>query len=152
MPCLVTLSQEELHRLEAIEKIREKRISVVQAADLLHLSRIEVHRLLQAYNHDGAAGLASKKRGRPSNRQDTMEFRNQGLALVREHYTDFGPTLAREELMEWHQESVSKETLRKWMTEAGLWMSRAKRRQQLHQPRGRRDCFGELVQIDGSHH
>jgi len=38
------------------------------------------------------------------------------------------------------------------MTEAGIWMSRRERKKRLHQPRGRRDCFGELVQIDGSHH
>ncbi|GAB1582023.1 ISNCY family transposase [Phyllobacterium phragmitis] len=152
MPCLVTLSQKELLRLEAIQKIREKRLSVAQAAELLHLSRSQVHRLLQAYDRDGAAGLASKKRGRPSNRRHTEGFRNQVLDLVRAHYADFGPTLAREKLVEWHQVSVSKETLRKWMTEAGLWTSRRERKRQLHQPRGRRDCFGELVQIDGSHH
>jgi hypothetical protein len=35
---------------------------------------------------------------------------------------------------------------------AGLWTSHRERRRQLHQPRGRRDCFVELVQIDGSHH
>jgi hypothetical protein len=64
---------------------------------------------------------------------------------VRENYVDFGPTLAVEKLTEWRRVSVSKETLRKWMTEAGLWTSRRERRRQLDQPRGRRDCFGELV-------
>ncbi|MER8848567.1 helix-turn-helix domain-containing protein, partial [Mesorhizobium australicum] len=59
---LVTLSQKELHRLEAIQKIRGRRLSVVQAAELLHLSRSQVHRLLQAYDQDGASGLVSKKR------------------------------------------------------------------------------------------
>ena len=47
MPCLVTLSQKELHRLEAVQKIRERRLSVLQAAELLHLSRSQMHRLLQ---------------------------------------------------------------------------------------------------------
>lgn len=152
MPCLVTLSQNELHRLEAVQKIRERRLSVVQAAELLRLSRAQVHRLLQAYDRDGAAGLASKKRGRPSNRRHTEDFRSEALDLVCEHYVDFGPTLAREKLLEWHQIAVSTETLRKWMTEAGIWTSRRERKRQLHQPRGRRDCLGELVQIDGSHH
>lgn len=152
MPCLVTLSQNELHRLEAIQKIRDRRLSVVQAAKLLRLSRAQVHRLLQAYDRDGAAGLASKRRGRPSNRRHTEDFRNAALDLVRECYVDFGPTLAAEKLLERHQIGVSKETLRQWMTEAGIWKSRRERKKQLHQPRGRRDCFGELVQIDGSHH
>ena len=65
---------------------------------------------------------------------------------------DFGPTLAGEKLVERHQIAVSKETLRHWMTEAGIWTSRRERKRRLHQPRGRRDCLGELVQIDGSHH
>lgn len=152
MPYLVTLSQKELHRLEAVQKIRECRLTVTQAAELLHLSRSQVHRLLQAYDRDGAGGLASKKRGRPSNRRHTDDFRGLVLDLVRESYADFGPTLACEKLIERHQVAVSKETLRKWMTEAGLWKSRRERKRQLHQPRGRRDCLGELVQIDGSHH
>lgn len=139
MPCLVALSQNELHRLEAIQKIRERRLSVVQAAELLRLSRAQVHRLLQAYDPDGAAGLTSKKRGRPSNRRHSEDFRNAALDLVREHYVDFGPTLAAEKLLERHQVGVSKETLRQWMTEAGIWTSRRERKRQLHQPRGRRD-------------
>jgi predicted transcriptional regulator len=67
MPYFVTLSQKELHRLEAVQKIRERRLTVTQAAELLHLSRSQVHRLLQAYDRDGAAGLVSRKRGRLTN-------------------------------------------------------------------------------------
>jgi transposase len=152
MPCLVTLSYKELHRLEAVRKIRERRLSVTQAVEVLHLSRSQVHRLLQAYDRDGADGLASKKRGRPSNRRHADDFRNLVLDLVRERYADFGPTLACEKLLERHEIALSKETLRKWMTEAGLWKSRRERRRQIFQPRSRRDCLGELVQIDGSHH
>lgn len=96
---MVTLSQKELHRLEAIQKIRDRRLSVVHAAELLHLSRSQVHRLLQAYDQDGAGGLASKKRGRPSNRRHDEDFRNTTLDLVSDRYRDFGPTLAREKLL-----------------------------------------------------
>ena len=152
MSCLIVMSQKELHRLEVVQKIRERRLSVVQAAELLGLSRSQVHRLLQAYDQAGADGLVSKKRGRPSNRRHSEDFRNLVLDLVREHYGDFGPTLAAEKLIERHRIAVSKETLRQWMTQAGLWTSRRERKRRLHQPRGRRDCFGELVQIDGSHH
>ena len=54
-------------------------------------------------------------------------------------------------LAERHELKVSRETLRGWMTEAGLWLSR-KQRRSFHQPRLRRDALGELVQIDGSEH
>ncbi|OAP45536.1 ISNCY family transposase [Sinorhizobium americanum] len=152
MSCLITMSQKELHRLELIQRIRGGSLSVVEAAALLRLSRSQVHRLLQAYDLAGADGLVSKKRGRPSNRRYSENFRNLVLDLVREHYVDFGPTLAAEKLLERHRIAVSKETLRQWMIEAGLWVSRRERKKRVFQPRGRRDCFGELVQIDGSLH
>lgn len=152
MSCLITMSQKELHRLELIQRIRGRSLTVVEAAALLRLSRSQVHRLLQAYDLAGADGLVSKKRGRPSNRRHSEDFRNLVLDLVREHYADFGPTLAAEKLIERHRIAVSKETLRQWMIEAGIWVSRRERKKRVFQPRGRRDCFGELVQIDGSLH
>ena len=38
-----------------------------------------------------------------------------------------------------------------WMAEAGVWLSR-KQRRTFHQPRLRRESYGELVQMDGSDH
>ena len=62
--------------------------------------------------------------------------------VVRDQYSDFSPTLAREKLLELHYLPVSNETLRKWMIADDL----------VYQPRYRRDCLGKLIQIDGSHH
>lgn len=70
---------------------------------------------------------------------------------MRERYADFGPTLAAEKLAERDGLTVSRETLRHWMSGAGLWLSR-KQRRTFHQPRLRREAYGELVQIDGSEH
>ena len=47
---------------------------------------------------------------------------------------------------------LAKETVRRWMREAGLWIPRKQRPPKLHQPRNRRACLGEPVQIDGSDH
>jgi len=47
---------------------------------------------------------------------------------------------------------LAKETVRRWMREAGLWIPRKQRPPKLHQPRNRRACLAELVQIDGSDH
>jgi hypothetical protein len=71
--------------------------------------------------------------------------------LVKERYVDFGPTFAAEKLAESHDLKVSRETLRKWMHHAGIWVSR-KQRRTFHQPRLRRECLGELIQIDSSDH
>jgi hypothetical protein len=47
---------------------------------------------------------------------------------------------------------LGRETLRLWMIDAGIWTDRKQRRKRVHQPRHRRECVGELVQIDGCEH
>ena len=74
------------------------------------------------------------------------------MMLVKQYYPDFGPTLACEKLREQHDCRVSRETLRKWMIEDGLWIDRRHRLPSVHQPRRRRERVGELIQIDGSTH
>jgi hypothetical protein len=71
--------------------------------------------------------------------------------LVKTKYADFGPTLATEVLLGKHELRVGRETLRRWMIAEGLWLSRTQRRT-FHQPRLRRESYGELIQIDGSDH
>jgi hypothetical protein len=108
--------------------------------------------LLRKFLADGAAGLASKKRGRRSNRALSDVYRSTVLGIVRERYADFGPTLAAEKLREVHGLPIATETLRLWMIADGLWLTRRDRRKPVHQPRNRRDCLGELIQIDGCEH
>ena len=108
-------------------------------------------RLLNEFRATGAAGLVSKKRGRPSNRRTAAAVRAAALWIVRQNYADFGPTLAAEKLAAEHGFSFSSETLRKWMIADGLWRDRNQRKR-IHQPRPRRECVGELVQVDCSKH
>ena len=109
-------------------------------------------RLLARLDAQGPEGLVSRKRGRPSNRRHSDSRREQIVGLVLEHYHDFGPTLAQEYLIERHGIKVACETLRQFMIQAGLWKDRDARRPRAYQPRYRRDCRGELIQIDGSKH
>src|SRR5216684_4155232 len=95
--------------------------------------------------------IANRRRGRPSNNRLPDVVRDHAVALVREHYADFGPTLAAEKLGERHDVRVSRETLRGWMRQAGIWLPRAERKR-IQQPRHRREHVGELIQIDGSDH
>ena len=127
-------------------------VCVSRMPALLSLKRRQVFRLLAGLKHGGAASLVSKRRGRPSNNRLPEAYRDLALSLVRERYADFGPTLAAEKLAEVHGLQISRETLRGWMIAAGLWIDRRHRLPSPHQPRRRRDCLGELVQIDGSEH
>jgi transposase len=123
-----------------------------QAAAMLGVTARQARRLCEAYEAAGASGLVSKSRGKPSNRRLASDLKAQALALVRERYADFGPTLAAEKLVELHGLAVSRETLRHWMKDAGIWRTRKDRIPAPHQPRFRRACLGELVQIDGCEH
>src|SRR5271163_1557580 len=88
------MSDGELRRLEVLRDLDQRRLTTAAAAQLLGLERRQVFRLLGAYRAEGAAGLISKRRGRPSNRGKPEEVRTEALALIRERYWDFGPTLA----------------------------------------------------------
>lgn len=66
--------------------------------------------------------------------------------------SDFGPTPATEKQAERHHIQLSVETVRNWMTADGLWRPHSRRQPRVYQPRYRRACLRELVQIDGSHH
>ncbi len=63
---LTTLSNIELKRLEIIQSILDKHLSVIDAGEHLGLSRNQVHRLLKRRKSVGTAGLASGKRGKPT--------------------------------------------------------------------------------------
>ena len=94
------------------------------AAELLKLKRRQVFRLVKAFRTQGAPGLISKKRGQPGNRRKPEDVRYAALARVRERHADFGPTLAAEKLAELHDLRISRESLRKWVIGAGLWVDR----------------------------
>jgi len=148
---VLSMSDGELRRLEVLRDIDRGSLPVRAAAQLLGRSERQVWRLLKEFRAAGAAGLVSKKRGRPSNRRTAAAVRAAALWIVRQYYADFGPTLAAEKLAAEHGFSFSSETLRKWMIADGLWRDRQQRKS-IHQPRRRRECVGELVQVDGSEH
>jgi transposase len=146
------MSDKELSRLEILRDLVGGRLTTPAAAQLLGLERRQVQRLAKAYQEQGATALISKQRGRPSNRRKPDNVRATALAIIGQRYADFGPTLAAEKLRELHGISLGRETVRAWMIAAGFWEERKKRRRRIHQPRYRRDCVGELIQIDGSEH
>ena len=148
---LVIMSERELNRIEVLSQVTQGRMTAVTAANVLGLSRRQIHRLLKTFQSEGAAAIRHKARGRRSNNLIDPAIREFAVTLVKENYIDFGPTFAAEKLAEDHALKVSRETLRKWMQDAGIWLSR-KQRRAFHQPRLRRECYGELIQIDGSDH
>jgi transposase len=149
---VITMSRKELGRLQALVDLADGRTDVAAAAVLLGVGRRQVYRLQDRFRRGGAPALASRRRGKPSNRSHGAVLRETVLAIVRDCYADFGPTLAAEKLAEVHGLPIGVETLRQWMIAEGLWIRRRDRQRRIHQPRHRRDCLGELIQIDGCEH
>src|SRR4030066_405737 len=93
--------------------------------------------------------LFLRGRGRPSNRKIPDQLKDKVIKLYRKSYKDFGPTLASEKLLERDGVSISDETLRGWLIEAGDWKKVRKTRGD-RQWRERKGHRGEMVQIDGA--
>jgi transposase len=152
MDKLLTMSNQEITRLEAMQRIKDKRLTQKEAARMLNLSVRQIKRLFRAYKARGAKGLVSARRGKPSNHRLAAQVEQQALDLLKEKYEDFGPTLAHEKLTEVHQLQLSRESVRRIMIAEGLWKPKRAKRPPVHQMRERRACLGELEQIDGSDH
>ncbi len=133
-----------------MQQLKTKRLTQAEAAVQLQIGVRQVKRLWRTYNKLGRAGLISKRRGQPSNHRLPLEVRQQAEGLIRQHYADFGPTLAHEKLTEKHHVSLSVESVRRLMIDEDLWHPRRAKKAVVHQMRERRACLGELVQIDGS--
>lgn len=148
----ITMSQQEVLRLQVIEKLNDRKLGQSEASKILKISCRQIRRLLKIYRRQGSNSLVSKKRGKPSNNRICEKVKQNILAIIKEKHIDFGPTFLGEKLLENHDILVSKETLRKWMVAENIWETKRRKKAQIHQMRERRSCFGELVQIDGSPH
>lgn len=149
---IVEMSKKEIERIQVLSQVRDKMLTQDLAAKKLGITDRHVRNLLMQIRTEGNKGIISKKRGKPSNNQLKTDIREKALKLVRDHYTDFGPKLANEYLRKAHYIRVSTETLRQWMIKSHFWIPRNSQCKKIHLPRERRRAFGELIQVDGSHH
>ena len=148
---IIVMSVKELEKLKVITDVTEKRISQKIAGKRLNLSSRQIKRLVRRFRLEGAKGLTNKRRNAVSNRRLPEDLRLKVLELYRENYRDFAPMFFCEKLSELHNIEISKETVRKWLLNEGLWKRerKIKLRKSLRQ---RKPCFGEMLQLDGSHH
>ena len=147
------MNQAERDRLVALKKAKKKLITQEQAAEEIGVTERQVRRLLGKLRRKGDRAIIHELRGRTSNRKLPAEMEQRATKILADPvYQGFGPTLASEYLAKKHQITVSKETVRQWMSKAGLWKSGQRRVVEVHQWRPRRSRRGELVQWDTSDH
>jgi hypothetical protein len=147
---LLIMSGKERKRLVVLAEVKLGKLSVATAGRMMGVCYRQAKRIWHRFKKTGDAGLVHRNRGQAGPRRKTAKLRAQVLARYQERYADFGPTLAAEKL---HGEglAVDHETLRRWLVEKGVW--RVGRKRQQHRAwRERRECFGQMVQLDGSHH
>jgi transposase len=148
---MLLMRPHEWKRLHLIHQALEKKINQKEAAELAGLSTRQMRRLMKRIRQEGDWGILHRRRGQPSNRRLAEKVRQKVLRLFEKKYADFGPTLASEKLEAIDRISIHPETLRLWLRQAEIPYKRRKTRAH-RQWRQRRHCFGEMVQIDGSHH
>ena len=148
---IIIMSIREVRRLKAVQSAIDGHVTQKTTAAMLGLSERQVRRLVKDVRERGDRGVIHALRGRRSNRRIPEETRGLALSLYQARYPDFGPTFATEKLIECDGIKISDETLRRWLIEAGFWKKRRKR-SGFRQWRPRKECFGQMVQMDGSDH
>jgi len=148
------LSAREVRGAEVLSQVKEGKIKLSTAAEMMRISYRQAKRIWKRYRKAGAKGLAHGNAGQRSHRAKPARLRRQVLGLIRKKYSGavgerFGPTLAAEHLESEDGLQIDAETLRRWMLAEGLW-SRERKRKPYRQRRERKKRFGELVQMDGS--
>jgi transposase-like protein len=146
------MSRKELYRKTILEMVQNGHITLLEASHRLKLSYRQTLRVYHRFRSEGDQGLVHRGRGRCSNRAYPDSFRKKVISRYKQRYRryDLGPTLAAEKMAE-DGLVIDHETLRRWLLAEGLWKKR--RRRKIHRSRRQRHHhFGDLVQLDGSHH
>lgn len=144
------MSSAEWVRRDAMQRVKRKTLSLLQAAELMGVGVRQGKRIWKRFKAEGDSGLIHQLRGRPSNHRLSEDIRERVVKRHQETYADFGPTLACEKLAE-EDLTVSPDTLTALLKARGLWQRR-RRRGKHRKRRERRSSFGSMLQMDGSHH
>ena len=147
----ILMSTQEAERLRLVKNHADGMITLRKISSLLGLSYRQTLRTWHNFNLQGAIGLVSKKR-KNQNRALSSELERTVVALIKQNYHDYGPTLITEKLKKNHQITISKESIRKILIKNGLREVKRQKTIKIYQRRKRRSCFGELEQLDGSPH
>jgi transposase len=148
---IIMVKQKDLKRLHVIRKTIKGAITQAEAAKLAGLSERQIRRIVKRIREEGDNGIVHRSRGRQSNRAKVQSLKDRMVELYQQKYMGFGPTFTAEKLSEADGIELSKETVRKYLIEAGLW-ERNRKHKTHRQWRPRKEHCGEMVQMDGSHH
>ena len=143
----LTLNQKEQNRLQVLNRLLEGVLDVGEASELLGVSQRQVRRLRAAHRQEGASALAHGNRGRAPIHKVSQE-----VELGSGRYAGFNHTHLTEGLGRHEGIALSRSTVRRILSSAGMRSPR-KRRGPKHRVRRERYAQeGMLLQVDGTRH
>ena len=148
---IIRMSTEEVRRVSILNQAIGKVITQKKAAKAMEVTERQVRRLIRRIRREGDQGVIHRSRGRRSNRMIDAGVKAKALRAYKGKYWDFGPTLASEKLEELDGMRINPETLRLWLVGEDKWPWQRRNRPHRRR-RERKEHFGEMVQMDGSHH
>ena len=148
----LTLTTREQNRLQTLNGVLERYWPMREAAKVMGVSERHGWRILAAYRKEGAAALAHGNRGRTPANVTPPAIREQVVILAKGRYSGVNHTHLAELLAEREEITISRSTLRRVLTEAGLSSPRRGRSPRHRYRRQRMPQEGMLLQLDGSHH
>ena len=146
------MNQKEQARLSVLNSVLEFQVPIAQAAELLGVSQRHARRLLAAYREAGVAALAHGNRGRRPHNAIPPAQADAVVQLATHRYQGANHTHFTELLQEREGIDLSRPTVRRILTRAGIGSPRSRRSPQYRFRRQRMPQAGMLVQLDGSHH
>lgn len=146
------LTQKQRDWLKVLHEVQQGHLTQASGGEQLGVSERWVREMVRRVRKRGDRAVVHGLAGKRSKRRIDKAVQQRAVRLYQREYADFGPTLAAEYLAEQHGLKVSKETLRRWLVEAGVWKAEPRRVKQVHVWRPRRSCRGELAQWDTSIH
>lgn len=148
----VTLSQREQQRLMILNEFERGALRIEEAAELMERSTRQVRRVLAAYRREGAAALAHGNRGRRPENTIDEETRRRVVDLAETAYWGCNHAHLTDLLAEREGVHLSRSTVRRLLTEAGIRSPRTRRAPTHRRRRDRYPQEGMLLQLDGSRH
>jgi transposase len=140
-----------LFKIDLLEKYLKNKLSASKIANILNISIRQVRRLVKNYKEQGKLSLLHKLTNKPSNHIIDKDLKEKVLELAKTKYIDFNATLLLECLLKYDNIKVHHETLRLWLKQNKL-QSKTRKRMPYRQKRERKQCFGTMLQIDGTFH
>ena len=148
----LTLTEKEQTRLQVVTGVVGREWTVAEAAEVLGVTERHAWRILAGYRAHGAAAIAHGNRGRVPRNATPSGLRSQIVTLARDRYAGFNHTHLTELLTEREEITLSRSTVRRILTAAGLPSHGHRQPRQHRRRRQRMPQEGMLVQIDGSRH